>query len=308
VDPKKSPFIAAACACAALLVPATASARFPALRAAVTISGQTTGSQTLKIQVPPSAGFNCPAQDTQEQETGTVSWKATFKPVIVPLRRTGFVLKHSPSGKGGVSGGSFQYSGTYLKDDPNNQDACPTVASTSASAKIFNKPPPFASWDDRELDPDDIFYLGYPGGTPTNIHASPTELDVPRGEWDGTQSGLVPIDPANELPIYDLNFRPRQQTQALSASVVLNWNKLQRKLRPLAHGHTVTLHASTNADNSHKPLPFHDDCPDVGPPEGPGDYGILSCAESMSVRYTIKIHKIGPAHGCDIATAKHCLI
>jgi hypothetical protein len=90
--------------------------------------------------------------------------------------------------------------------------------------------------------------------------------------------------------------------------VVLNWNKLQRKLRPLAHGHTVTLHASTNVDNSHKPLPFHDDCPDVGPPEGPGDYGILSCAESMSVRYTIKIRKIGPAHGCDIATAKHCLI
>jgi hypothetical protein len=292
----------------ALVVPCAASARFPAIRAVVTITGQTTGSQTLKIQVPPQAGFDCPAQDTQEQETGTVTWRATFKPVIVPLRKTGFVLKYAPRGKGGVSGGSYQYNGTYLKDDPNNQDACPVLASTSASARIFNKPPPAVSWDDRELDPDDVFYLGYPGGTPTNIHASPPELDVPRGEWDGTQSGLVPIDPANDLPIYDVNYRPRQPTQALSASLVLNWNKLQRRLRPLAHGHTVTLTASTTVDNSHKPVPFHNDCPDVGPPSGPNDYGIISCAESMRARYTIKIRKLGPAHGCDIATAKHCLI
>jgi hypothetical protein len=292
----------------ALLVPAAASAKFPALRAVVTITGQTTGSQTLKIQVPPQAGFDCPAQDTQEQETGTVSWKATFKRVIVPLRKTGFVLKNAPRGKGGVSGGSYQYNGTYLKDDPTNEDACPVLASTSASARIFNKPPPFVSWDDRELDPDDVFYFGYPGGTPTNIHASPAELDVPRGEWDGTQSGLVPIDPANDLPIYDLTYKPRQQLQALSASLVVNWNKLQRKLRPLSRGRTVTLQASTNADNSHKPVPFDDNCPDVGPPHGPNDYGIISCAESMTVHYTIKIRKTGPAHGCDIATAKHCLI
>jgi hypothetical protein len=308
VQLKKSPFIAAAFAGVALLVPASASAKFPALRATVTIVGQTTGSQTLKIQQPPQAGFDCPAQDTQEQETGTVSWKATFKRVIVPLRKTGFVLKNSPRGKGGVSGGSYQYSGTYLKDDPNDEDACPTLASTSASATIFNKPPPGVSWDDRELDPDDIFYLGYPGGTPTNIHANPAELDVPKGEWDGDPSGLVPIDPANDLPIYDVNYKPRQQMQALDASVVLNWNKLQHKIRPLAHGHSVTLHVSTNVDNSHKPVPFDQDCPDVGPPSGPNDYGILSCAESMSVHYTITIHPTGPAHGCDIATAKHCLI
>ena len=295
-------------AAVALVVPCAASARFPAVRAVVTITGQTTGSQTLKIQVPPQAGFDCPAQDTQEQETGTVSWKASFKPVIVPLRRTGFVLKNAPRGKGGVSGGSYQYSGTYLKDDPNNEDACPVLASTSASARIFNKPPPFVSWDDRELDPDDVFYFGYPGGTPTNIHASPAELDVPKGEFDGDPSSLVPIDPANDLPIYDLTYKPRQQLQALSASLVVNWNKLQHKLRPLARGHTVTLHASTNVDNSHKPVPFDDNCPDVGPPSGPNDYGIISCAESMTVHYTIKIRKTGPAHGCDIATAKHCLI
>ncbi|HKN95018.1 MAG TPA: hypothetical protein VJU60_11845 [Thermoleophilaceae bacterium] len=305
---KKSSLIAAVCACVALAVPAAASAKFPAVRAVVTITGQTTGSQTLKVQVPPQAGFDCPAQDTTEQETGTVSWKATFKRVIVPLRKTGFVLKNSPRGKGGVSGGSYQYSGTYLKDDPNNQDACPVLASTSASATIFNKPPPSVSWDDRELDPNDIFYLGYPGGTPTNIHANPPELDVAKGEFDGDPSSLVPIDPANDLPIYDVTYRPRQQTQALDASVMLNWNKLQRRIRPLARGHSVTLQASTNVDNSHKPVPFDQDCPDVGPPSGPNDYGILSCAESMSVHYTIKIRPTGPAHGCDIATAKHCLI
>ncbi len=298
----------AAAASVAFALPAAASARFPAVRAVVTITGQTTGSQTLKIQQPPQAGFNCPAQDTTEQKTGTVSWKATFKRVIVPLRKTGFVLKNAPRGKGGVSGGSYQYSGSYLKDDPNNEDACPVLTTTSASATIFNKPPPFVSWDDRELDPDDIFYLGYPGGTPTNIHANPPELDVAQGEWDGDPSGLVPIDPANDLPIYDVRYTPRQQMQALDASVMLNWNKLQHRIRPLAHGHAVTLHVSTNVDNSHKPVPFDQDCPDVGPPSGPNDYGILSCAESMSVHYTVKIRPTGPAHGCDIATAKHCLI
>jgi hypothetical protein len=308
VHPKKSSLIAAICAGFALVVPGTASAKFPALRAVVTITGQTSGSQTIKTQVPPQAGFGCPAQDVQSQETGTISWKVSFKPVVVPLRKTGFVLKHSPNGKGGVTGGSFDYNGTYLKDDPSNQDACPTMQSTSASATLFNKPPPFASWDDRQLDPDDIFYLGYPGLQPTNIHANPAHLAVPQDEWSGDPSGLVPIDPANDLPIYDVNYKPRQQMQALDASVVLNWNKLQRKLRPLARGHTVTLQVSTNMDNSHKPAPFHQDCPSVGPPSGPNDYGILSCAESMSVHYTITIRKIGPAHGCDISTAKHCLI
>ena len=305
---KKSSLIAAVCACAALVLPAAASAKFPAVRAVVTITGQTTGSQTVKTQVPPQAGFNCPAQDTQEQETGTISWKATYKPVIVPLRKTGFVLKNSPRGRGGVAGGSYHYTGSYLQDDPNNQDACPVLANTSATATIFGKPPPFPSWDDREQDPNDIFYLGYPGGPPTNIHANPPELDVAQGEWDGTQSGLVPIDPANALPIYDTNYKHSLQTQALDASVMLNWNKLQHKIRPLAHGRTVTLHVTTNVDNSHKPVPFDQDCPDVGPPSGPTDYGILSCAESMSVHYTIKIRPTGPAHGCDISTAKHCLI
>jgi len=308
VQVKKSPLIAAICACAALVLPASAAAKFPALRAVVTISGQANGSETVKTQVPPQAGYNCPAQDVQYQETGTLLMKATFKPVVVPLRKTGFVLKFAPRGKGGPTGGSFHYSGTYLKDDPNNQDACPTIASTSASATIFGKPPPYPSWDDREINPDDVFYLGYPGGPPTDIHASPKELDVPQDEWSGDPSQLNPIDPAGALPIYDMEFKPRQQMQALDTSVVLNWNKLQHKIRPLARGHAVTLHVSTDVSNSHKPVPFHDECPSVGPPSGPNDYGILSCAEAMSVSYTIKIRRIGPAHGCDISDAKHCLI
>jgi hypothetical protein len=219
-----------------------------------------------------------------------------------------FVLKNAPRGKGGLTGGSFTYKSDYLKDDPNNQDACPTMASFSASAKLFNKPPPFTSWDGRSYSPDDIFYLGYPGLQPTNIHASPPQINAPVDESDGSASGLVPVEPAADLPIYDITVRPRETLQAFDASVLVNWNKLQRKLRPLAHGRSVTLSVSSSVDNSHKPVPFHNDCPDVGPPSGPTDYGVLSCAESMTVHYTIKIRPTGPAHGCDIATAKHCLI
>jgi len=79
----KSPVIVGA---VLLLAPSAASAKFPAVRATVTIVGQANGAQTVKTQVPPQAGFDCPAQVTQQQETATVSWKAVFKPVIVPLR------------------------------------------------------------------------------------------------------------------------------------------------------------------------------------------------------------------------------
>ena len=304
---KKSPLVAAAFAGLALLAPAAASAKFPALRAVVTISGQSSGAETIKTQVPPN-NSDCPAQITQQHETATLNLKATFKPVVVPLRKTGFVLKFGPRGKGAPTGGSFSYSGTYLKDDPANPDACPTLASTSASATLTVKPPPYPSWDDRSYDPDDIFYLAYPGGDVNDIHSTPAQLSVPQDEWDGDPSGLVPIDVPNSLPLYDTNPKPRLQLQAFDSSVLVNWNKLQRKLRPLTHGHTVRLRVSTSVDNSHKPVPFDQQCPDVGPPEGPTDFGIVSCAESMSVRYTITIRRIGPAHGCDIATAKHCLI
>jgi len=304
---KKSPLVAAACAGLALLAPAAASARFPALRAVVTISGQSDGAETIETQVPPQ-NSDCPAQITQSRETSTLNLKATFKPVVVPLRKTGFVLKFGPRGKSAPTGGSFTYAGTYLKDDPANPDVCPTLTSTSASAALSVKPPPYPSWDNREYDPDDIFYLAFPGGDVNDIHATPRTLPVPMDEWDGDPSGLVPIDVPNSLPIYDLNPQPRRQLQAFDSSVLVNWNKLQRKLRPLTHGRTVRLTVSASVNNSHKPVPFDQQCPDVGPPTGPTDYGVVSCAESMSVRYTITIRRIGPAHACDIATARHCLI
>jgi hypothetical protein len=304
---KKSPLVAAAFAGLALLAPAAASAKFPALRAVVTIAGQVSGDETIRTQVPPN-NSDCPAQVTQQHETATLNLKATFKPVVVPLRRTGFVLKFGPRGKGAPTGGSFDYDGTYLKDDPANPDACPTLASTSASAQLNVKPPPYPSWDGRSYSPDDIFYLAYPGGDVDDIHATPANLPVPQDEWDGSSSGLVPIDVPNSLPFYDTNPKPRLQLQAFDASVLLNWNKLQHRLRPLTHGRTVRLSVSTRVNNSHKPAPFDQQCPDVGPPSGPTDFGIVSCAESMSVRYTITIRRIGPAHGCDIATARHCLI
>jgi len=305
---KKSPIVAAAaCAALALPVPTAASARFPALRAVVTISGQATGTDTIRTQVPPN-NSDCPSQIAQSRETATLNMKATFKPVIVPLRKTGFVLKFGPRSKGAPTGGSFNYDGTYLKDDPANPDSCPTLATTSASATVSVKPPPFPSWDDREFDPADVFYLAYPGGDVNDIHATPASLAVPMDEWDGDPTGLVPIDVPNSLPLYDVNPQPRRALQAFDSSVLVNWNKLQRKLRPLTHGRTVRLSVSTTVDNSHRPVPFDQQCPDVGPPEGPTDYGIVSCAESMSVRYTITIRRIGPAHGCDIATARHCLI
>lgn len=303
----KSPLLAAACAGLALVAPAAASARFPALRAVVTIAGQTSGTDTLVTQVPPQ-NSSCMAQLARSRETATLNLKATFRPVVVPLRKTGFVLKFGPRGKSAPTGGSFSYDGTYLKDDPANPDACPVLATTSASATLSIKPPPYPDWDGRSLSPDDLFYLAYPGGDVDDVHATPQTLSVPMDEWDGDPSGLVPIDVPTSLPFYDVAPRPRLQLQAFDSSVLVNWNKLQRKLRPLTHGHTVRLRVSTSVDNSHKPVPFDQQCPDVGPPTGPTDYGIVSCAESMSVHYTITIRRIGPAHGCDIATARHCLI
>jgi hypothetical protein len=307
VQLKKSPLVAVVAAGVALVLPAGACARFPAIRAVVTITGQSTGQQTIKDQVPPN-NTDCPAQDTTQHETATVSYKATFKPVIVPLKKTGFILKFTPRGRGGVAGGSFNYDGTYLKDDPNNPDACPALTATSASAKLAGKKLPVPTWDGRSLSPDDIFYVGYLGSDVSDIRATPSGLAVPQDESSGDPSQLIPIDVAQDLPLYDMEYRPRLALQALDSSVVVNWNKLQRKVRPLAHGRTVTLAVSSSLDNSHKPVPFHDDCPSVGPPSGPTDFGILSCSESMTLHYTIKIRKLGPAQGCDVATAKHCLI
>jgi len=304
----KSPLIAAGCACLALLTPAAASARFPAIRAVVTITGQTSGEQTIKDQVPPQ-NSNCPAQITQQHETATVAWSSTFKPVIVPLRKTGFVLKNAPRGRGGLSSGSFNYDGTYLKDDPANQDACPTLASTSASSKLSGKTPPFPTWDGRTYSPADIFYVGFLGSDVSDVRATPGNLAVPQDEWSGDPAQLVPIHVSDGLPIYDMTIKSGQQLQALDSSIFVNWNKLQGKLRPLAHGRrTIQLTVSASLDNSHKPVPFKDQCPGVPAPSGPTDYGVVSCAESMSIHYTIKIRKLGPAQGCDIATAKHCLI
>jgi hypothetical protein len=295
-------------AAVALVVPCAASARFPAIRAVVTVTGQTSGQETIKDQVPPQ-NPDCPAQVTQQHETATVSWRSTFKPVIVPLRKTGFVLKYAPRGRGGLSTGSFNYDGTYLMDDPANQDACPTLASTSASSKLSGKTPPFPSWDGRTYSPDDIFYVGYLGADVSDVRAVPGNLAVPQDEWSGDPAQLVPIHVSDGLPIYDMANKPSQQLQALDSSILVNWNKLQGKLRPLAHGRrTVQLSLSASFDNSHRPVPFKDQCPDVPAPSGPTDYGVVSCAESMSIHYTIKIRKLGPAHACDIATSKHCLI
>jgi hypothetical protein len=304
----KSPLLVAALAFGALLAPAAADAKFPALRAAVTITGQSSGAETIKTNVPPQ-NTDCPSQVTQQHETGQASWKVTFKPVIVPLRRTGFVLKRAPRGRGGLTTGSFSYDGTYLADDPANQDACPALTSFSAGAKLSRKPPPFPSWDGRSYSPDDIFYFGYPGGDVSDIHSTPATLDVPQDEWSGDPAQLVPIHVAGALPIYDISTHPGRQIQAFKASLLLNWNALQHKLRPLAHGRrTVRLTVSSSLDNSRKPVPFDQQCPDIAPPSSPTDYGIVSCAESMSLRYTITIRRLGPAQGCDIATAKHCLI
>jgi hypothetical protein len=291
-----------------LLAPAIAGARFPAIRAAVTIAGQSSGEQTVKDQVP-AQNSNCPAQITQQHETATVSWSSTFKPVIVPLRKTKFVLKNAPRGRGGLSSGSFNYDGTYLKDDPASQDACPTLASTSASSKLSLKTPPFPAWDGRTYSPDDIFFVGFLGSDVSDVRATPGMLAVPQDEWSGDPAQLVPIHVADGLPLFGMANKPNTQLQALDASVLVNWNKLQGKLRPLAHGRrTVTLTLSASFDNSHKPVPFKSECPGVPAPSSPTDYGVLSCAESMSLHYKIKIRKLGPAHACDIATSKHCLI
>ena len=141
------------------------------------------------------------------------------------------------------------------------------------------------------------------------MRATPGNLAVPQDEWSGDPAQLVPIHVSDGLPIYDMANKPNRQLQALDSSILVNWNKLQGNLRPLAHGRgTVQLTLSASFDSSHKPVPFEDECPDVPAPSGPTDYGVVSCAESMSIHYTIEIRKLGPAHACDIATSKHCLI
>lgn len=302
------------------LPPPDAAARFPAIRARMTIVGRTSGLHREATLVRPQAP-GCPAQRIEVEERADVRWKATFAPVVVPLAVGPYTSYSPPHYHGGVVGGSYGFRDTYLREAPEPPEPsfaeveaaeaagtplpeptqpCPTMSSFSAAAKLSQRPRTYPFWDDRELAPAVVFGLGTLGGAGYgSIAATPARIDAPELEWDGVPSGLVPVDVANALPLYGMTRRPLAM-QALPGAVVLNWKRLQSRLAPLRHGATVTLLISKRLGNARRPAPFEERCFHGG--------AHPSCTETMRLRYTITLRRISAARGCDLGTFETCLL
>ncbi|HEX8753989.1 MAG TPA: hypothetical protein VF731_11290 [Solirubrobacterales bacterium] len=291
---------------AALLLAPAAAAKFPAVRATMTIAGTTSGVEVEDTTVRPQAE-GCPAQKTEVEERATVDWRATFSPVVVPLAKGPYLFYSPPRYRGGVTGGSYSFHDTYLRAAPERFEpfapeepaVCPKLESFSAAAKLSQRPHTSLVWDDESFPPAVSFGVGVLGGKGYGtIAAAPESLAAPELEWDGENSDLVPIDVANDLPLYEMPESPAG-AEPYTTGVVLNWKRIQSKLGPLRHHGTVRLHLVRHLDNSRRPSPFDEQCFRGG--------AHPSCSESMQIDFTVTLRWLSPARGCDLA-AKKCLL
>lgn len=298
--------VAAAVLIAVLALPASAAAKFPAARAVMTITGASSGVNREPTVVRPQA-FGCPAQTTELEERATVDWKATFKPVVVPLGKGPYLLYAPAHYSGGATGGSYSFHDTYLRSAPESSQGfgpeetqpCPTLQSFSATAQLGQRTKVGPYWDNESYAPAVDFGLGVLGGKGYGtLTASPEEIDAPELEWEGDKSGLVPVDVPNALPLYELEPHPHAIVPH-AAGVILDWKLLQPKLAKLRHHGTVRLHVAKHLDNSKRPAPFQEQCFRSGTHP--------SCIESMDLHYTITLRWISPAHACDVSSARKCL-
>jgi hypothetical protein len=293
----------AASACGA---PTAAFAKFPAARALMTIVGTSSGVDREPTKVQPQAS-GCPAQTVEREERAVVHWKAVFTPVVVPLGKGPYLLYSPPHYHGGTTGGSYSFHDTYLRSAPQRfepsaseePEPCPTLQAFSANARIGQRPHPGPYWDNESYAPAVAFGLGVLGGKGEgSLKGSPEEIDAPELEWEGENSGLVPIEVSNALPLYEFEPHPHPIVP-YAAGVILDWKLLQPRLAKLRHHGTVRLHVAKHLDNSKRPAPFHEECFRGG--------AHPSCTESMNLDYTITLRWISPARGCDVASASKCL-
>ncbi|MGN6217529.1 MAG: hypothetical protein ACTHN7_11325 [Solirubrobacterales bacterium] len=282
-------------------------AKLPAARTVMTITGTSSGVDREPTKVHPQAS-GCPAQMTEREERVTVRWKAVFKPVVVPLAKGPYLLYSPPHYHGGTTGGSYSFHDTYLRSAPERfepfapeeAEPCPTLQSFTASAELGQRPHPGPYWDNEGFAPAVEFGVGVLGGKGQgSIKASPEEIAAPELEWDGEASGLVPIGVPNSLPLYEMPER-RNGAAPYATGVVLNWKRLQPQLAKLRHHDTVRLYIVKHLDNSKRPAPFDEECFIGG--------AHPSCSESMNLDYTVTLRWLSPARGCDVATARKCLI
>jgi hypothetical protein len=291
---------------AALVLPAGAAAKFPAARAVMTIAGTSSGVNREPTEVRPQA-FGCPAQTTELEERATVHWRATFKPVVVPLGKGPYLLYAPAHYRGGATGGTYSFHDTYLRAapepvetfGPEETQPCPTLQSFSATAQLGQRGKVGPYWDNEGYAPAVDFGLGVLGGKGYGtLKASPEEFDAPELEWDGEKSGLAPVDVANDLPLYEIEPHPHPIVP-YATGVILDWKLLQPKLAKLRHHGTVHLHVVRHLDNSKRPAPFQEQCFRGG--------AHPSCTESMDLDYTITLRWLSPARGCDVSSARECL-
>ncbi|MGN6254972.1 MAG: hypothetical protein ACTHO8_08350 [Solirubrobacterales bacterium] len=282
-------------------------AKLPAVRTVMTIVGSSSGVNREPTTVRPQAS-GCPPQTTELDERVTVRWKAVFKPVVVPLAEGPYLLYAPPHYRGGATGGTYSFHDTYLRSAPERfeplapeePESCPTLQSFTASAQLGQRPHPGPYWDNEGFAPAVEFGVGVLGGKGQgSIKASPEEIDAPELEWEGESSGLVPIDVPNALPLYEMPER-RNGAAPYATGVVLNWKRLQPQLAKLRRHGTVRLHIVKHLDNSKRPAPFDEECFRGG--------AHPSCSESMDLNFTVTLRWLSPARGCDVASARSCLI
>lgn len=302
----RRPIAALAALALALALPASATAKFPAARAVMTITGTSSGVHREPTVVRPQT-FGCPAQTTELEEHATVDWKATFKPVVVPLGKGPYLLYAPAHYTGGATGGTYSFHDTYLRSAPEPSEGfgpeeaqpCPTLQSFSATAQLSQRTRVGPYWENEGYAPAVDFGLGVLGGKGAGtLKANPEEIDAPELEWEGDRSGLVPVDVPNDLPLFELEPHPHGIVP-YATGVILDWKLLQPQLAKLRHHGSVRFHVVTRLDNSKRPAPFQEQCFHKG--------AHPSCTESMDLDYTIVLRWISPAHACDVASARKCL-
>jgi hypothetical protein len=279
---------------ALMLLPAPPAVAFQALKARVTITGRSTGSSDIRSAETPEENPDCPAQITEQRVETTVSWHVTYANAIVPLARSRYLQKVEPGGgHGGPTGGSASFSGAYLRDDPANPEACPTLTPYSASAELRRKARPGPELDDLSYAPAVLFGAGYVTGELSDVIGSPTTLQVPQGESTGQPGDVPSLSVAQNLALWPVKVRRGARLQALESGVLIDWDKLQSRVHALRHRRTITLSVSGGLSNAHAGAQFQSDCYE----------GLLSCTETMHLHYRITVRRTGYA---TCVNAQHC--
>jgi hypothetical protein len=285
----------------ALVAPASAGAKkhLPALKATVTVTGHTSGSQSVTTRITPT---DCPAQDIAYKTTGEMDWSATFKSVLIPLAKltASSPARKAPKASGGITGGSFHLEGSFLQDG--EYPSCPTRSQYSADATLAQASGVAPRWAHPNFQGKpgyDLFQLATGQLIPSVFTASPESFHVPAPETPSSGAPGTDERVAQGVPFYSSGSpKLKQSLEAdVGGLVVIDWNKFLAKMRSLGQGQTLKLSAPVTYAKSfaggRNSSGFLRECEGADPSSDSYDPTIVSCDQSTTTSYDIEITRVG---------------